>query len=617
MIISSMGQATLIWSVITLGKFFSDNFPNISWYPFWYLGNPFNYLIGPVIPLLMMILNLIHVPHIFGYLIILVLSVILGGYGMYVLVLSYKVERRLSLLTALLFTIFPAMYIVLQYQNGLKHIAISCIPYLLILSKKYQVSRDILLGFIISLLIAFMLLINSSILLTICISLAAFILSLKKNEIGGDTLLKNILFILLGVCISTFWYTPGYWWVVLSNPSAGGIPLIRLFMNLIQGALQFLPLIFALWIVKWRIIKLSEFQVFALFFSFTFLILSLIRFLLDPDFIMDWTGFVPELQMGSAFILAAFGGRFLKQKSAFIFFSAICIIVSVGTLYKLSISTIDVSQQKFTENIVKITDVVRNDERIFLSGTPVFWINNKKEITQVRGVNDMASIHKWWAHGAYQIREGEDAALASYWLRTLGASYVLVHDEASIEKFRDFKNTEKYADNDYFEEKVVSRGDYLFKVKGSSIARIADARLIQISSPKNGADAKILSSYVLAFKRNIKFILNKPNEISMNVDLRVNEIVSLSLTHDSRWKIIKGEGKIVSDALSNIAIIPEKSGVQEFVLRYSRSSIDWLIPFLFVLVSSFMIYRADRLHSLIKIVLIKVSIGLHEDEKDY
>ena len=612
-----MGEAPLVLSVIALGQFFSHHFPNISWYPSWYLGNPYHYLIGPVVPFFLMIFKFVQVPHLFGYLMILVLSVILGGYGIYKYVLSYKVERRLAILSALIFTIVPAMYLVLQHQNGLKHIAISFIPYLLILNKKYLVKSDYRHGFGISLLTAFILLINSSALLTICIAITALVFSLKKKEISEEVFIKNILFVLLGVCLSTFWYTPGYWWVVLINPSAGGIPLIRLFMNLIQGALQFLPLIFALWIVKWRTIKLSEFQVFALFFSFTFLILLLIRFLLDPDFIMDWTGFVPELQMGSAFILAAFGGRFLKQNSAFILFSAICIILSVGILYKLSISTIDVSQQKLTENIVKITDVVRKDERIFLSGSPVFWINDKKEIAQIRGVNDTASIHKWWANGAYQIREGKNAALASYWLRIFGTSYVLVHDDISKEKFRDFKNIEKYADKDFFQEVVAIKGDHLYRVKGASIARIADNSLLQISPPIDGADAKSLSSYISALKRNIKIRLNKPNEILVNVDLGKNEVVSLALTHDSRWKVIKGEGKIVSDTLNNIVIIPKNTGVQDFVLSYSRSNTDWIIPFLIVLISVFMIYRADIMHSFIKKFIVKVSMGLHEEEKDY
>ena len=96
-----------------------------------------------------------------------------------------------------------------------------------------------------------------------------------------------------------------------------------------------------------------------------------------------------------------------------------------------------------------------------------------------------------------------------------------------------------------------------------------------------------------------------------------NEVVSLALTHDSRWKVIKGEGKIVSDTLNNIVIIPKNTGVQDFVLSYSRSNTDWIIPFLFVLISVFMIYRADIIHSFIKKFIVKVSIGLHEEEKDY
>ena len=58
-----------------------------------------------------------------------------------------------------------------------------------------------------------------------------------------------------------------------------------------------------------------------------------------------------------------------------------------------------------------ITKNVPKSERVFLSGSPVFWINSKNESMQVRGGNDIVSTSQWWAHGAYQIREGQDAAL--------------------------------------------------------------------------------------------------------------------------------------------------------------------------------------------------------------
>ena len=140
---------------------------------------------------------------------------------------------------------------------------------------------------------------------------------------------------------------------------------------------------------------------------------------------------------------------------------------------------------------------------------------------------------------------------------------------------------------------------------------------MQISPPKNGVDTKSLSSYISAFKKNIKIRFDKANEISMRVSLGKNEVVSLAVAYDARWKVVKGEGKVVSDAMSNIVIIPENPGVQDFALSYSRSNTDWLIPMLFVLMAVFLIYHADRLRSLMKKFVVKVSVGLQEEEKDY
>ena len=48
----------LIDTVIALSDFFINNFPDYSWYPHWYLGTPFRFLIGPIVPNVLLIVNL-------------------------------------------------------------------------------------------------------------------------------------------------------------------------------------------------------------------------------------------------------------------------------------------------------------------------------------------------------------------------------------------------------------------------------------------------------------------------------------------------------------------------------------------------------------------------------
>ena len=97
-------ETSLIPSVLALSGFFVDNFPHISWYPYWYLGNPFAYLIGPVVPGLMAVLH--SILRLSGsamnieYLVILFISTLIGGVGVYWMVREWvSLDQRSNITT--------------------------------------------------------------------------------------------------------------------------------------------------------------------------------------------------------------------------------------------------------------------------------------------------------------------------------------------------------------------------------------------------------------------------------------------------------------------------------------------------------------------------------------
>ena len=82
-----MVSISLIPSVLALSHFFINNFPNISWYPYWYLGNPFWYLIGPIIPTtLLAFTRVLNLPLNLSYFSLIFLSQLIGAVGVYQLV---------------------------------------------------------------------------------------------------------------------------------------------------------------------------------------------------------------------------------------------------------------------------------------------------------------------------------------------------------------------------------------------------------------------------------------------------------------------------------------------------------------------------------------------------
>ncbi len=671
-------------SIVALSGFFIDNFPTIAWYPYWYLGNPFSYLIGPVVPVMLMIFSGI-VPMAYSgqalyhiYLGLIILSVLAGGIGIYLLVGEWeenkiknqksKIKNNLAgLIAGLLYILFPFSWLGLYYQNGLKIVAFALVPFVFIVYRRFlnidQISNPFdklrtglksqihssklktLFSFylLLVLLIAVCLLITINILLAIVIGIAAIFITEERllrralscssrNDNGLERLprlrqladprndneewreemiVKTIVILGIGLFLSTFWYTPRFWLVILTNPSFGGVPLWNVIVNIFQSALNLLPLGLAIVIVKWRSflslnMRGGVFQ-FALLFFLSFFFLTAARFLADPDFVIDWIGFLPELQFGLSMIggvlitsLISIGNIDQKLKikdqnynlklkntliKIFVFtLGVVCTIISSYLIYNLFVY----AKSDYQNEIVSMIQPHVRDKnmRVFLSGSDVFWINMYLPVSQVRGGFDGASIHPYWAHGAYQIREGEDARLDIDWLRIFGAQYVLVHQADSRDVFHDFKHPDKFKDLELLADK---NGDKLYKVPSVWMVRVMDESVLSMREPKNDADARKIGEYVDTFRREARYKALSANKISIDSEIAKGEVINLAITYDMGWKILEGRGKISGDAFGNIVIVPDKMGEQKFILSYVRDSQNWIIISAVLFLSLFLV----------------------------
>src|SRR5664279_333017 len=123
-------ETSQIAAILSLSNFFIHNFSHSSWYPYWYLGNPFHFLIGPVVPVELLVLSYALPLDLYILYFLLILgSLIVGSLGIYLLLRDWGVKRRESLLSATFYMVFPASYLLLYYQNGLKHTGIALLPF--------------------------------------------------------------------------------------------------------------------------------------------------------------------------------------------------------------------------------------------------------------------------------------------------------------------------------------------------------------------------------------------------------------------------------------------------------------------------------------------------------
>lgn len=656
----------LIVTVVALSDFFIKNFPHVSWYPYWYLGNPYQYLIGPVVPATLAIVQSVNfkVQSYEIYFFLILGSFLIGALGLYSFLRVWGAHKKQAVASALLYVILPASWFILSYQNGLHHIAFGFLPWVLVFFERYLEQMTVKRSLFLSIAIAFELLITTSILLPIIIGFVAVFVAIRidlKQRANHEREIERIILkttgvILLALSLATFWYAPSFWWTQLFNPSFGGLSLVKLIEFLFQLILQLFPIILAVVFVKWRHARLSSHLLFGLLFFSSFFFLSVVRFLFDPDFVMDWISYFIELQFGLSIVLGSLLAKIevgnlvqnskLKVKSfpsrdeagslkfkilnfELLFFTLhfalltylLILLVSTGfdiwTLSKLR-NQLRSGYQLRIISILK--NHVKEEERVFLSGSSAFFANLHLNIQQVRGGRDEVSIHPMWAHGAYQIREGEDKELAKNWLKALGASYVLVHEKGSDEPFHDFKHPEKFTssrlDSEDFGLIVSNHKDKLYKVSGAYLARVAAREILEVERPKNGADRIALDNYVSHIKREAHFDESMPGKILINETLDKGEVISLAISYDPRWKVGEGEGEIIKDGLGNMVILPKSSGRARVQLIFARTLGDFLIPALFVTTLVPIFFFFDSFYVGLHPLFFHLSIGI-EDDEDY
>lgn len=519
-------QASLMPIQIALTRFLETNGLSalVSDYPYWYLGTtPYYYLTGPIIPLFTGFLHGL-VPDLSLFTIMFGLIGVfwlVGGVGVYFLVRELKGEGRraegesriLAVTVSLFYLAGPIVPFLFRFTDGVYLIAFSFLPFTLLkylkLLKHWSRKDAVITG----LLISFLILLNSLIIPALVIGMVSLLLAHGDWDNIESKIKKSILLFTFSILISTIWYTPGYWVTLLGAPSLAGEGLFKVIASL--GKLIPVSLALAAAVFSIRIFKKREIlRDFAFYWFFIFGFLSLLRFLSDPDFWLDWSAYGLEIQFGMAIIMALMLGKIKDRRrktddgllitenrgqkaddrlqktddrgqanenqfSAFSFqplFSVFSLRFSLMVIYFLIFSfvfnkyVLRTLQKDITKTVEykiskQLEQVASSGERVLLSGSTVFWLNAFVDVPQVRGGVDQASKDGSWRKEVWEIREGEDGQKSLAALRKLGVKYLVVHTQDSSEYYHDFKYPYKFENLAGLEKIFEESGDVIYRIE--------------------------------------------------------------------------------------------------------------------------------------------------------
>lgn len=458
-------QTSLIPVTVALVRFFEANGPPAFTqdYPYWYLGStPYKFLIGPVLPFFSSLVHML-VPHVSLFNItiyIVLLAFILSAIGWGVLVALISKNKVNGYIVSLLLLLLPWRYLAgLAMDEGSLVIAKNLLPFALVATYSYLSSRSrpgLVIGAIVLLL-----LINTDILPQLVVSSVALCLAASFNvgKIKGFLLnLKHVLILVTcALLLVTFWYSPGYWLTILFNPSIGGVSAGRVILRIIDLLKGFVPIFLAIASVYFAGKVKTKLGVFTSIWLGTFIFLTIFRFIGDPDFWMDWTSWMAEVEIGLAILLGIkiyelgfmnnkpeynLKSNFLNHKLLLLLFAPFIVSYYIyGLLGKPQLLSRSIPEG--VRSFERLNEVA-GGKTVFLSGSTVFWANALYDIYQVRGGRDQVAIHPTWDRAAFEIREGDDPDETLKWLKNLDISYILVHKEDSKEYYHDFKNLYKW-----------------------------------------------------------------------------------------------------------------------------------------------------------------------------
>ena len=218
--------------------------------------------------------------------------------------------------------------------------------------------------------------------------------------------------------------------------------------------------------------------------------------------------------------------------------------------------------------------------RVFVPGSIRFFLNAVTDVPQFAGGFDPGAVNPLWAHAGYQILSGENAGsregeIAILWLKAFGIDAVAVSGAKSREAYRDYRNPRKF--EGLLPEAWRDGDDVIYRVprRSAGLAHVLRRSDLAARRPVNGIDIEPVQPYVAALEDASRplatFAWRSRHEAVIAARLEKAEILSVQISYHPGWQASVGgqPRRVYGDNLGQIVVEPDCDGACTVALRYN------------------------------------------------
>ncbi len=217
--------------------------------------------------------------------------------------------------------------------------------------------------------------------------------------------------------------------------------------------------------------------------------------------------------------------------------------------------------------------------RVFAAGSHGFWLNVFTDTPQFAGGFDQAAVNPNLTHLKYQIVTGENAQdregeIAILELKALGVDAVAVSAPGSREVFKPYRNPRKF--EGLLPVLWRQEGDTIYSVnrRRPSLAHVIRREDLPVRVPESGLDVDAFRPYVEAIEDPARpaaeMRWRTRHSALVTAAMRAGEILSVQMSHHPGWRAEVNDVRktVYGDHLGQLVVEPECESVCTVELVY-------------------------------------------------